>query len=311
MEHKKSTLVKQKWLINTITILVIILAFAFVFRELQRNKVDVIGIILPPTSDVVIGFLFILIVVIINPFIWYFLMNGCGAQISKKEATGIWWSTNIAKYVPGRVSIIASRVWVARKWGPKVVLESLGWELILTTSSALLASSLLIFSSEISFNYKVLVSILALLSLFPFINPEFSQKLLRKPLQLLGKDEWKQKTVMTRMHYFNALFLMTVTWILWGFGHQFILKSMGYDAAIWELIGIFSFAYLVGYFAFFIPAGFGAREGTFTYLLSIIISGGLGAGLAIISRVFNILADVVMFFVGGLLMPSIIVDDDE
>ena len=311
MEHKKSTLVKQKWLINTITILVIILAFAFVFRELQRNKVDVIGIILPPTSDVVIGFLFILIVVIINPFIWYFLMNGCGAQISKKEATGIWWSTNIAKYVPGRVSIIASRVWVARKWGPKVVLESLGWELILTTSSALLASSLLIFSSEISFNYKVLVSILALLSLFPFINPEFSQKLLRKPLQLLGKDEWKQKTVMTRRHYLNALLLMTVTWILWGFGHQFILKSMGYDAAIWELIGIFSFAYLVGYFAFFIPAGFGAREGTFTYLLSIIISGGLGAGLAIISRVFNILADVVMFFVGGLLMPSIIVDDDE
>ena len=151
MEHKKSSFVKQKWLINTITILVIILAFAFVFRELQRNKVDVIGIILPPTSDVIIGFLFILLVVIINPFIWYFLMNGCGAQISKKEASGIWWSTNIARYVPGRVSIIASRVWVARKWGPKVVLESLGWELILTTSSALLASSLLIFSSEILF----------------------------------------------------------------------------------------------------------------------------------------------------------------
>ncbi len=311
MEQGKSSFVKQKWLINTITILVIVLAFGFVFQELQRNKVNIIGIILPPTFDVIIGFLFILVVVIVNPFIWYFLMNGCGAQISKKEASGIWWSTNIAKYVPGRVSIIASRVWVARKWGPKVVLESLGWELILTTSSALIASSLLIFSTEIPLNYKVIVSILALLSLFPFVNPEFSQKLLRKPLQLLGKDEWKERTVMTRMHYFNALLLMTITWILWGFGHQFILKSMGYDAAIWELIGIFSFAYLVGYFAFFIPAGFGAREGTFTYLLSIIISGGLGAGLAIISRVFNIMADVVMFFAGSLLMPSITLDDDE
>ena len=298
-------------MINAITILVIVLAFGFVFQDLQRNKVNIIGIILPPTLDIIIGFLFVLAVVIINPFIWYFLMNGCGAKISKKEASGIWWSTNIAKYVPGRVSIIASRVWVARKWGPKVVLESLGWELILTTSSALIASSLLIFSTEIPFNYKVMVSILALVSLFPFVNPEFSQKLLRKPLQLLGKDEWKERTVMTRMHYFNALFLMTITWILWGFGHQFILKSMGYDAAIWELIGIFSFAYLVGYFAFFIPAGFGAREGTFTYLISIIISGGLGAGLAIISRVFNIMADVVMFFIGSLLMPSITLDDDE
>ena len=311
MEQGKSSFVKQKWLINAITILVIVLAFGFVFQELQRNKVNIIGIILPPTLDVIIGFLFILIVVIVNPFIWYFLMNGCGAQISKKEASGIWWSTNIAKYVPGRVSIIASRVWVARKWGPKVVLESLGWELILTTSSALIASSLLIFSTKIPLNYKIVVSVLALLSLFPFVKPEFSQKLLRKPLQLLGKDEWKERTVMTRMHYFNALLLMTITWILWGFGHLFILKSMGYDAAIWELIGIFSFAYLVGYFAFFIPAGFGAREGTFTYLLSIIISGGLGAGLAIISRVFNIMADVVMFFVGGLLMPSITLDDDE
>ena len=239
MEQGKSSFVKQKWLINAITILVIVLAFGFVFQELQRNKVNIIGIILPPTLDVIIGFLFILVVVIVNPFIWYFLMNGCGAQISKKEASGIWWSTNIAKYVPGRVSIIASRVWVARKWGPKVVLESLGWELILTTSSALIASSLLIFSTEIPLNYKIVVSVLALLSLFPFVNPEFSQKLLRKPLQLLGKDEWKERTVMTRMHYFNALLLMTITWILWGFGHLFILKSMGYDAAIWELIESF------------------------------------------------------------------------
>ena len=68
MEQGKSSFVKQKWLINAITILVIVLAFGFVFQELQRNKVNIIGIILPPTLDVIIGFLFILVVAM-TPFL--------------------------------------------------------------------------------------------------------------------------------------------------------------------------------------------------------------------------------------------------
>ena len=77
--------------------------------------------------------------------------------------------------------------------GPQSCLREFGVELILTTSSALIASSLLIFSTEILLNYKIVVSVLALLSLFPFVNPEFSQKLLRKPLQLLGKMNGKKE----------------------------------------------------------------------------------------------------------------------
>ena len=225
-------------------------------------------------------------------------MLGSGADIPYRLCFGIWWTTNIAKYVPGKVSLIAGRAYVARKYGSKVVLESFVWELIISVSSAVIAGLLLLDLEGIPTSTKWILVAVGLASLFPIISPTLTQVIVRKPFSILGRGEWSQETSMTRTSYGIALVLMMLSWILWGLAHKFILLGLGVDASLALLIGSFSIAWLVGFFAFFLPAGLGAREGVFTFNLSLFLSGGVAGLVAVLSRTLNVLVEVVVFAFG-------------
>ena len=229
-------------------------------------------------------------------------MLGSGANVPYRLCFGIWWTTNIAKYVPGKVSLIAGRAYVARKYGGRVVLESFVWELIISISSAVLAGLLLLDLDGIPTSTKSILIIIGIASLFPIISPKLTQRLVRKPFSLLGRGEWENETSMTRGYYCIALVLMLISWILWGLAHQFILWGLGGDASLSLLIGAFSIAWLVGFFAFFLPAGLGAREGVFTFNLSLFLSGGIAGIIAVISRTLNVLVEIVVFMFGLTMM---------
>jgi uncharacterized membrane protein YbhN (UPF0104 family) len=96
---------------------------------------------------------------------------------------------------------------------------------------------------------------------------------------------------------------MMLSWLLWGLAHKFILLGLGIDASLLHLIGAFSIAWLIGFSAFFLPAGLGAREGVFTVNLTLFIGGGVAGILVILSRIINIIVEVVAFGI-GLLMFS-------
>jgi hypothetical protein len=230
-------------------------------------------------------------------------MLGSGANVSYRMCFGIWWTTNIAKYVPGKVSLIAGRVFVARKYGKRVVLESFVWELIISISSAVLAGLFLLDLEGISTTTKMALLSIAIASFFPIISPKVTQKIVRKPFALLGRGEWDEETTMTRRIYSITLVLMMLSWLLWGLAHKFILLGLGIDASLLHLIGAFSIAWLIGFSAFFLPAGLGAREGVFTVNLTLFIGGGVAGILVILSRIINIIVEVVAFGI-GLLMFS-------
>ena len=68
--------------------------------------------------------------------------------------------------------------------------------------------------------------------------------------------------------------------------------------------GSFAIAWLIGFFAFFLPAGFGAREGVFTFNLSLFLSGGIAGIVAIVSRTLNVLIEIIAFVFGLTMMSS-------
>ena len=63
-----------------------------------------------------------------------------------------------------------------------------------------------------------------------------------------------------------------------------------------------SFHTIVGFFAFSLPAGLGAREGVFTFNLSLFMTGGIAAMVAVISRTLNVLIEIATFMLGLTLM---------
>jgi len=295
---------------RVLTIVVVLLSFWFVWQQIQASEIGVIDTLINSEPVIFLSVLCIFGVITLSPIVWKFLMLGSGANVSYRMCFAIWWTTNIAKYVPGKVSLIAGRVYVARRYGKGVVLESFVWELIISISSAVLAGLFLLDLEGISTTTKMALLSIAIASLFPIISPKATQKIVRKPFALLGRGEWDEETTMTRRIYSITLALMMISWLLWGLAHKFILLGLGIDASLLHLIGAFSIAWLIGFSAFFLPAGLGAREGVFTVNLTLFISGGVAGILVILSRVINILVEVVAFGMGLLLFSREDLEDE-
>ena len=295
---------------RVLTIVVVLLSFWFVWQQIQAGEIDVIDTLINSEPVIFLSVLCIFGVITLSPIVWKFLMLGSGANVSYRMCFAIWWTTNIAKYVPGKVSLIAGRVYVARRYGKGVVLESFVWELIISISSAVLAGLFLLDLEGISTTTKMALLSIAIASLFPIISPKATQKIVRKPFALLGRGEWDEETTMTRGIYSITLVLMMISWLLWGLAHKFILLGLGIDASLLHLIGAFSIAWLIGFSAFFLPAGLGAREGVFTVNLTLFISGGVAGILVILSRLINIIAEVVAFGMGLLLFSREDLEDE-
>lgn len=295
---------------RALTFVVVLLSFWFVWQQIQASEIDVIDTLINSQPIIFLSVLCIFGVVALSPIVWKFLMLGSGADVSYRMCFAIWWTTNIAKYVPGKVSLIAGRVYVARRYGKGVVIESFVWELIISISSAVLAGLFLLDLEGISTTTTMALLSIAIASLFPIISPKATQKIVRKPFALLGRGEWDEETTMTRRIYSITLVLMMISWLLWGLAHKFILLGLGIDTSLLHLIGAFSLAWLIGFSAFFLPAGLGAREGVFTVNLTLFISGGVAGILVILSRVINLLVEVVAFGMGLLLFSRENLEDE-
>ena len=289
---------------KALTVLIVLLSFWFIYQQIESSDIDIFETLFNAEPIIFMAIVCIFGVLALSPIIWKFLMLGSGADVPYRLCFGIWWTTNIAKYVPGKVSLIAGRVYVARRYGKRVVLESFVWELIISISSAVLAGLFLVDLEGISFAAKGVLISIAIASLFPVISPKLTQRVVRKPFALLGRGEWNKETSMTRRIYSITLILMMISWLLWGFAHKFILLGLGVDASLLHLIGAFSLAWLIGFSAFFLPAGLGAREGVFTVNLTLFIASGVAGILVILSRLINIVAEVITFGIGTLMFSK-------
>ena len=304
MKENSTSNTSAQMLGKALTVLVVLLSFWFIYQQIESSDIDIFETLFSAEPIIFMSIICIFGVLVLSPIIWKFLMLGSGANVPYRLCFGIWWTTNIAKYVPGKVSLIAGRTYVARKYGSKVVLESFVWELIISVSSAVIAGLFLIELDGISSSMKWIVVFVGIASLFPILSPKLTQDLVRKPFSLLGRGDWNHETSMTRKYYCVALILMIVSWLLWGLAHKFILLGLGVDASLPLLIGSFAIAWLVGFFAFFLPAGFGAREGVFTFNLSLFLSGGIAGIVAIVSRTLNVLIEIIAFVFGLTMMSS-------
>lgn len=285
-----------------LTVLIVILSFWFIHQQIESSNINILDTLFDAKPIIFMSIVCIFGVLILSPIVWKFLMLGSGADVPYRLCFGIWWTTNVAKYVPGKISLIAGRAYVARRYGSKVVLESFVWELIISVSSAVIAGLFLLDLEGIATSTKWTLVCVGIASLLPIMSPKFTQAIVRKPFSILGRGEWNHDTSMTRKYYSIALFLMIVSWVLWGLAHQFILLGLGVDASLTLLIGSFSIAWLVGFFAFFLPAGLGAREGVFTFNLSLFLSGGIAGIVAVLSRTLNVLVEIIVFVLGLTMM---------
>ncbi|MDP6865863.1 MAG: hypothetical protein QGG62_02890, partial [Candidatus Poseidoniaceae archaeon] len=169
MEDYTKSIQSKQILGKFLTVLIIVLSFWFIYQQIISSEIDVFDTLLNAKPIIFLSIFCLFGVLTLSPIIWKFLMLGSGANVPYRLCFGIWWTTNIAKYVPGKVSLIAGRAYVARKYGSRVVLESFVWELIISISSAVLAGLLLLDLDGIPTSTKSILIIIGIASLFTII----------------------------------------------------------------------------------------------------------------------------------------------
>jgi uncharacterized membrane protein len=102
----------------------------------------------------------------------------------------------------------------------------------------------------------------------------------------------------------QLIMISTVGIFFYGLGNYFIISSIFFldPQLLPQLIGVFVFAFVVGFLSVIAPAGFGVREGILIVALGNVLTTGAGAFSAIFSRVVLVLTEVIFIGVSFLLL---------
>jgi len=112
------------------------------------------------------------------------------------------------------------------------------------------------------------------------------------------KNEYKNILII----YFGYLTI----WFLFGFAFYILVNSITNvsDTGFLYWTGLFSVSSFAGFLAFFMPSGLGAREGILIILLSSIVGETTAIIISIVSRLWIISGDLILFGTVNLMVLS-------
>lgn len=231
---------------------------------------------------------------------WRALMGAVGVRLSTAEAAGIHLLSQAAKYVPGKVVLLVGKVYLCARQGSDVQLATVGvvWAqaiVVVSGAAVVICASLLTTMPEIREHRSLLlvVCVAGMVCLHPAVIRfvvRFGSRLLPGHTRSVSMSPWVVLGLLCRFAFTWVLYGLILYWLAWRL-HGMPLRHLS------DCVGIMTFASVVGFLAFLVPAGLGVREATLSFLLSAYVPGSVAVGIALTHRVLATAAD----FVGALL----------
>jgi len=250
-----------------------------------------------------IGLLIMLSTSVCTAMLWLVIFRGLGGRVDGRTGARIFLVTNLGKYLPGKVMHAAGRVALLQGQGQPATLTvtSVVVELALSLLGAVLLSLVsipgLLRQQGLTQHLELLtaISALALPAGLIGLHPRVMGPVLRFAARKLPGGAAEPSTDLPP--YRTILFLLIGYVVLW-FG-----MSMGLFATAhtvyplgWETLaamgGISAISYLFGLAVPIAPAGFGAREGLMTVLLSTMMPAPAAVVTSVLYRVVTISAEL-------------------
>lgn len=236
---------------------------------------------------------------------WMWILNEWGVQLSYPAALRAEMISMLAKYIPGGIWAPAARVLAARRAGVT--------DAALVTSSMLLEAGLsavagvivfvvsLPFVEEVNAPLGPLVAFGGVLAVL--VQPRVFRPLAGKVLHKFGYT--KELPNMRGRTISGLLLFYAGTWLIGGFALWLLLRSLGAHpepATIVYLGGTAAVGAIVAVLFVFAPSGLGPREATMYGLLLAVATPGQALGAVALNRVALTLVELLVLFVGGLLL---------
>lgn len=205
----------------------------------------------------------------------------------------IWFLSNLARYVPGKVFQFIAVAQLSRNAG-------LSGAVLLT--SMLVHTGFALLSAAVVASWTLAADVLpalppgavagaVTLAALAAVHPAFLNRLLQLIPRLLKKPviRWNARWV----DGIGLLALSVVSWALYGVAYQMFMASLA-DVP-WRLLpqmaGVNALSFLIGYVSP-LPGGTGLREVTMTGLLHPYLQPGVAAVMSIASRLWTIAAEL-------------------
>lgn len=231
---------------------------------------------------------------------WQVIMHDLDAPISFSQAIWMIATTQIGKYLPGKVWYIVGRVYVGKKAqldGKKLTLS-----MVLETCLVYITGGIVFsLTTLIAGNYStawLIISIILTTTTIIILHPMILDRITNFVLRFLKKPEVHLSLTYTQISRISLYFFGI--WIAQIAGFYLLIKTI-YPIplrSIFNLASAYSLAWISGSLAVFAPGGLGVREGMMTLLLSSILPMPLAIAISFIARVWITIFEAVIFFIG-------------
>lgn len=206
----------------------------------------------------------------------------------------IWFLSNLARYVPGKIWQFVGAAELARIAGLSraVILTSMVVHMGFSLLSAAVVAGLVLMPTGLPDGVPAMaLGALAALSIL-LVHPA----LLNRALGILARA-LKRDVLRWRGRWRDGLLLLALSigsWILYGAAFALFVHAVvgaGLDRVL-PLAGVNALSFVAGYLVFLAPAGLGAREGVMAMLLRPFAPVGIAAVVAVLSRLWTVAAEL-------------------
>lgn len=238
------------------------------------------------------GILSFIIYYFLRSYIWFRILKAFSYKLPFRSSNYLWAMSELKRYIPGSVWSFLGR---AVLFGTKgVEKKDTGKGLIIEAEIFVLGSFIVSLSGlpMLVPDYNALIGWAAFIVVFvgslAFI---FNRKL----LHFIHND--KLKVFLPPFHPLENILHLVLSasgLFFFGLGNYLVISSIFFldPQQLPQLIGVFVFAFVIGYLSIVTPAGFGVREGIVVFGLSKFLAPAAAAFSALFSRLLLIISEL-------------------
>jgi uncharacterized membrane protein YbhN (UPF0104 family) len=298
----------QKRLLNLLLIALIVIFFALYLRDIEYSLISGIEpswFWLTVASFIALAFRYL------GVFVWRQILLNLGVQKIPRFRTlsSIYAKAWMGRYVPGKVTWIAGKVYLAGSLGISKsrlavasTLEALVQVVAIATVSLLLVG-LDFRTAVIWFEIKILLIVIAGVMIV-LLHPSIFNWMLQFIHRAVARKPPHPELRSNKKSVYSSFFLYSVGTFVSGASYFFLIFSL-VESVSWQLffyiVGTYGLAGAIGMAIPLLPSGLGVRDGVQLILLSSVFSKEISLMLVVYSRLWSSLIDVVFYFVAELL----------
>ena len=230
---------------------------------------------------------------------WLFVARAFGARLALRPALRIYATSNLGKYLPGKVLHAAARVYLCQHEGipTSVATAGVAVDVMLHVAAALLIVALAVPTvlgsvAELDAAVVTAVALAGLLAGLGLLHPVVLNALSGFVRRLVPRRELPTFTVGYGTTL-RAFLLYLVLWVLYGLG--FYASALAVYPIGWSTLpllgGAYALAYLIGTAVAILPAGAVVREGVLTLVLAQVMPEPAALAAAVLVRVVQVTAE--------------------